>query len=125
MCECLLFAFLRCVGAVCPCIPATALSRKPAAQQYGAPDHVHPQPPPRPPTHTKQTLLSQHGVVCVSRNGSDTAQLLDRPGSLLHTYRRNVMLVQEPVPNEISSSRVRPPRAAGSPPAPLADSWVM
>ncbi|KAL4437301.1 hypothetical protein ABPG75_004440 [Micractinium tetrahymenae] len=54
-----------------------------------------------------ETLLSQHGVVCVSRNGSDTAQLLDRPGSLLHTYRRNVTLVQEPVPNEISSSRVR------------------
>lgn len=48
----------------------------------------------------------------MSRNGSDTAQLLDRPGSLLHTYRRNVTLVQEPVPNEISSSRVRPRLAA-------------
>ncbi len=114
MCEYFLFAFLRRVSAVCPCISATArMSRKPAAQPFGPPDHVHPQPPPRPPTHTEQTLLSQHGVVCVSRNGSDTAQLLDRPGSLLHTYRRNVTLVQEPVPNEISSSRVRPPMGSG------------
>ena len=53
-----------------------------------------------------QTLLSQHGVVCVSRVGSDTARLLDRPGSLLHTYRRNVVLVDEPLLNEISSSKV-------------------
>lgn len=45
-------------------------------------------------------------MVCVSRDGSDTAALLDKPGSLLNTYRRNVRLVQEPVPNEISSSRV-------------------
>ena len=53
-----------------------------------------------------QTLLSQHGVVCVSRAGSDTPRLLDRPGTLLNTYRRNIALVEEPVPNEISSSRV-------------------
>lgn len=54
-----------------------------------------------------ETLLSNHGVVCVSRNGSDVARLLDRPGTLLHSYRRNVTVVEEPVPNEISSSRVR------------------
>jgi nicotinamide mononucleotide adenylyltransferase len=54
-----------------------------------------------------QTLLSQHGVVCVARAGSETGRLLDAPGSLLHTYRRNVLVVEEPVPNEISSSRVR------------------
>jgi nicotinamide mononucleotide adenylyltransferase len=50
--------------------------------------------------------LSRHGVVCVSRAGSDIARLLDVPGSLLHTYRRNVMVVDEPVANEISSSLV-------------------
>jgi nicotinamide mononucleotide adenylyltransferase len=46
-------------------------------------------------------------VVCVSRSGSDVAKLLDRAGTLLNTYRRNVTVVEEPVPNEISSSRVR------------------
>ncbi|KAI3424828.1 hypothetical protein D9Q98_008214 [Chlorella vulgaris] len=54
-----------------------------------------------------EDLLSRHGVVCVSRAGSDIARLLDVPGSLLHTYRRNVMVVDEPVANEISSSLVR------------------
>ena len=60
---------------------------------------------PLPPL-PRQTLLSQHGVVCVSRAGSDTPRLLDRPGTLLNTYRHNIALVEEPVPNEISSSRV-------------------
>ncbi|KAI7842112.1 hypothetical protein COHA_004306 [Chlorella ohadii] len=54
-----------------------------------------------------ETLLRNHGVVCISRTGSDTARLLDKPGTLLNTYRRNVTVVEEPVPNEISSSRVR------------------
>ena len=62
--------------------------------------------PAAPPAPLLQTLLSNHGVVCVSRNGSDVARLLDRPGTLLHSYRRNVTVVEEPVPNEISSSRV-------------------
>ena len=104
-----------------------------------------------------QTLLRNHGVVCISRTGSDTARLLDKPGTLLNTYRcgrellnfvlvaacmtfahlvcrcccgvcwfctlalhrqsgclplfcrRNVTVVEEPVPNEIASSRVRAP----------------
>ena len=55
-----------------------------------------------------QKLLAEHGVVCVSRTGADAARLLDAPGSLLQRYRQNVTVVEEPVPNEISSSRVRP-----------------
>ena len=53
-----------------------------------------------------QDLLTRHGVVCITRDGSDVAALLERPGSLLHTHRANVAIVKEPVPNEISSSRV-------------------
>lgn len=37
-----------------------------------------------------QTLLRNHGVVCISRTGSDTARLLDKPGTLLNTYRCSV-----------------------------------
>lgn len=40
-----------------------------------------------PPTCLLQTLLRNHGVVCISRTGSDTARLLDKPGTLLNTYR--------------------------------------
>ncbi|PSC73874.1 nicotinamide mononucleotide adenylyltransferase [Micractinium conductrix] len=54
-----------------------------------------------------EKLLAEHGVVCVSRTGADAARLLDAPGSLLQRYRQNVTVVEEPVPNEISSSRVR------------------
>ena len=42
----------------------------------------------------------------MTRAGSDAAALLDRPGSLLHTHRANVSVVEEPVANEISSSLV-------------------
>lgn len=56
-----------------------------------------------------QSLLSEHGVVCISRSGGGTAAaaLLQRPGALLHKHRANVTLVQEPVPNQVSSSLVR------------------
>lgn len=54
-----------------------------------------------------EKLLAEHGVVCISRHGAETARVLDRQGSLLHTYRSNVAIIQDPVPNEVSSSRVR------------------
>lgn len=53
-----------------------------------------------------QELLANHGVVCITRNGSNAAALLERPGTLLHTYRSSVSIVQEPVLNDISSSKV-------------------
>lgn len=80
------------------------------ARRQLPPLQLEPSPQPSPCLHAlsahTQTLLSQHGVVCVARAGSDERRLLDAPGSLLHTYRRNVVVVDEPVPNEISSSRV-------------------
>jgi nicotinamide mononucleotide adenylyltransferase len=55
------------------------------------------------------TLLKNHGVVCITRDGAgaNAAWLLNQPGTLLYQYRDNVILVQDPVPNEISSSAVR------------------
>lgn len=52
------------------------------------------------------TLLSQHGVVCVTRGGARAVSLLETPGTLLHQHRGRVSVVQEPVPTDISSSLV-------------------
>ena len=47
----------------------------------------------------------------MTRAGAEAARLLDAPGSLLNRYRAHVAVVEEPVPNEISSSRVGRPLA--------------
>ncbi|KAL4529307.1 hypothetical protein Ndes2437B_g09097 [Nannochloris sp. 'desiccata'] len=56
-----------------------------------------------------EILLKNHGVVCITRDGAgaNAAWLLSQPGTLLYQYRDNVILLQDPVPNEISSSAVR------------------
>lgn len=48
-------------------------------------------------------------MVCITRDGAgaNAAWLLAQPGTLLHQYRDNVIVVQDPVPNEVSSSAVR------------------
>lgn len=51
-------------------------------------------------------LLSQHGVVCVTRGGARALSLLETPGTLLHQHAGRVSIVQEPVPTDISSSLV-------------------
>lgn len=77
------------------------------ARAHRHPVTPNPNPPAcHPPACRAQALLSQHGLVCVTRGGADTARLLDAPGSLLNKYRAHVAVVEEPVPNEISSSRV-------------------
>lgn len=58
------------------------------------------------PQDLLEQLLTKHGVVCITRSGTETAQVLDAPGTLLNAYRSNVAIVQDPVPNEVSSSRV-------------------
>ena len=60
-----------------------------------------------------ERLLAEHGVVCISRGAVETAQLLERPGTLLNANRANITIVQEPVPNEISSSLIRQELANG------------
>lgn len=52
-------------------------------------------------------ILKDHGIVCVCRAGTDVEQLLQEPGGLLQRYRDNVVVVQEPVNNSISSTTVR------------------
>lgn len=52
-------------------------------------------------------ILKDHGIVCICRQGTDVEQLLQQPGSLLHKYRDNIIIVEEPVPNQVSSTAVR------------------
>lgn len=56
-----------------------------------------------------QKLLREHGVVCITRDGAgaNAVWLVEQPGTLLHAYKENVVIVQDPVPNEVSSSAVR------------------
>ena len=56
-----------------------------------------------------EIVLKKHGVVCITRDGAgaNASRLFSQPGTLLYQYRENVILVQDPVPNEISSSSVR------------------
>lgn len=54
-----------------------------------------------------EKLLSEHGVACVSRKGSDLQKAVDTKGSLLNKYQSNILIVQNPIPNDISSSLVR------------------
>eukprot|EP00775_Hariotina_reticulata_P002005 gene2005-2327_t len=60
-------------------------------------------------------ILRDHGVVCVSRAGTDVDTLLDEPGSLLHKYRDNIIVVDEPVGNGVSSTKARQLLASGQP----------
>ncbi|KAF6255532.1 hypothetical protein COO60DRAFT_1296557 [Scenedesmus sp. NREL 46B-D3] len=60
-------------------------------------------------------ILRDHGIVCVCRQGTDLNQLLDQPSSLLHKYRDNIVLVEEPVPNHVSSTKMRQLLAEGQP----------
>lgn len=54
-------------------------------------------------------MLSEHGIVCISRDGAgiEAAALIQQPGTLLHKYKDNIIIVQDPIPNEVSSSLVR------------------
>jgi len=61
-----------------------------------------------------EKLLSDHGVVCISRDGAGIeagalleASKITNPDSLLNRYKDNIVLIQDPVPNEVSSSAVR------------------
>ena len=47
--------------------------------------------------------------MCITRDGAgaNAAWLIVQPGTLLHQYHDNVIIVQDPVPNEVSSSAVR------------------
>ena len=54
-----------------------------------------------------QELLSQHGVICIKRAGTDLSAIFEDPGSPLARHRGSVVVVEDPVLNNISSSKVR------------------
>ena len=54
-----------------------------------------------------QELLSAHGVACVTRSSVELEELVEVKGTLLHKYRDNITIVENPIPNEISSTLVR------------------
>ena len=54
-----------------------------------------------------QDAESPSGVCCLNRTRSDARQLVADPESPLHEYAANIVLVQDPIVNEISSTKVR------------------
>lgn len=54
-----------------------------------------------------EQLLSRHGVACVVRPGSDLQQVLEKEGTLPFKYRENIMIVQNNVLDDVSSTVVR------------------
>ena len=54
-----------------------------------------------------EQLLSQHGVACVVRPGSDLQKVLDREGTLPSRYKDNIMIVENTVLDDVSSTQVR------------------
>ncbi|GBP89327.1 hypothetical protein EVAR_60123_1 [Eumeta japonica] len=53
-----------------------------------------------------ETILSQHGLVVVSRSGSDPGRFIHE-SDMLYKYRRNVILVTNYIANEVSSTVLR------------------
>ncbi|KDD77093.1 hypothetical protein H632_c21p1 [Helicosporidium sp. ATCC 50920] len=54
-----------------------------------------------------RTLLTEHGVVCITRDGSEILDLLNTPGTLVHELQEHITVVQEPIPSALSSTLVR------------------
>lgn len=52
-------------------------------------------------------ILRDYGIVCICREGTNMQQLFGQPESLLHKYRNNIIVHEEPVPNGMSSTKVR------------------
>jgi nicotinamide mononucleotide adenylyltransferase len=59
-------------------------------------------------------LLSSYEVVCVGRDGVDSAELT-KQGTILHGYTKQIHFIEDPFANEVSSSRVRAELASGRP----------
>ena len=58
-----------------------------------------------------ERVLRYHGVICISREGAgiNVEKVLHDapPDSALHRYSDNIIIVKDPIPNEVSSSLVR------------------
>ncbi|BDA45530.1 Nicotinamide/nicotinic acid mononucleotide adenylyltransferase [Coccomyxa sp. Obi] len=58
------------------------------------------------PDHVRH-ILQDHGLVCIGRTHSDVRRLMADPASVLHEFQHNIILVEDPIPNEISSTKIR------------------
>ena len=52
-------------------------------------------------------LMERRAVILLCRELSDVKQMMDDPASVLHQHRANIILVEDPVVNNISSTAVR------------------
>ncbi|KAK9829046.1 hypothetical protein WJX72_003627 [[Myrmecia] bisecta] len=60
-------------------------------------------------------ILGTHGVVCVTRHSADVHRLLANEGTIIHKYRHNIVVVEEPIVNDMSSTNIRQQLAQGRP----------
>lgn len=59
-----------------------------------------------PGTHQVEAILKEHGVVCVTREGESPRALIVENDVLYHN-RENILLVDNDVLSNLSSSRIR------------------
>lgn len=52
-------------------------------------------------------LLRDYGVVCIAREGSDLTSLMETSGNVLNEYKDQIVVVTDPVPNAVSSTKIR------------------
>ncbi|KAK9904145.1 hypothetical protein WJX75_005392 [Coccomyxa subellipsoidea] len=64
------------------------------------------------PEHVRH-ILQDHGLVCIGRVNSDVRRLMADPNSALHEFRNNIILVEDPIVNEISSTKIRSEMSLG------------
>ncbi|CAI7855975.1 unnamed protein product [Closterium sp. NIES-54] len=57
------------------------------------------------PTHVEE-VLGAHGVVCIARQGADARRLVVQ-SDVLHRHRHNILIVDQPIENNVSSSHIR------------------
>jgi len=59
-----------------------------------------------------KAICRDYGIVCISRGGKDIAKLIFE-NDILFENKRNIIVVDELVPNDISSTRIRQNLARG------------
>ncbi|KAB1215096.1 Nicotinamide mononucleotide adenylyltransferase [Morella rubra] len=53
-----------------------------------------------------RTICSDYGIVCIRREGQDVEKIISDDG-ILNEYKGNIKVVDEVIPNQISSTRLR------------------
>lgn len=53
-----------------------------------------------------RAICRDFGVICICREGKDIDQIISND-EILHEYKRNIISVEEIIPNQISSTKVR------------------